>query len=140
MGRRERAGIDDPDVEARLGRWATELEVAQLLEQRVTWMEPTARCRWPRVRCAKLFSTEAIVRRAEELTELVGPDALRSRLDPTALADGRIEHGLRFSLGTHHLRGDQRDPAQHHRPAGLRPPSLVDDIRPSRPYAIHLDV
>ncbi len=36
----------------------------------------------------------------EDLTELVGPDALRSRLDPTAVVDGRIEHALRFSLGT----------------------------------------
>ena len=30
----------------------------------------------------------------------MGPDALRSKLDPTALRDGDIEHGLRFSLGT----------------------------------------
>ena len=49
---------------------------------------------------SKLFSTEAIVRGAEELTALVGPDALRSRTDPTAVQDGRIEHLLRFSLGT----------------------------------------
>ena len=39
------------------------------------------------------------VAKAEALTELVGPDALRSRLDPTALQAGRIEHALRFSLG-----------------------------------------
>ena len=49
---------------------------------------------------SKLFSTEAVVRAAEELAELVGPDALRSKLDPTAVEDGVIEHALRFSLGT----------------------------------------
>jgi alkylation response protein AidB-like acyl-CoA dehydrogenase len=30
----------------------------------------------------------------------VGPDALRSYFDPTAPEGGRIEHYLRFSLGT----------------------------------------
>ena len=40
------------------------------------------------------------MRHAEGLTALVGPDALRSRGDPTALGRGRIEHALRFSLGT----------------------------------------
>ena len=48
---------------------------------------------------SKLFSTEAMVRHAEDLTAMVGPDALRSRLDPTALEDGLIEHALRHSLG-----------------------------------------
>jgi alkylation response protein AidB-like acyl-CoA dehydrogenase len=49
---------------------------------------------------SKLFSTEAIVRGAEELTALVGPDALRSRGDATAVGGGDLEHLLRFSLGT----------------------------------------
>ena len=49
---------------------------------------------------SKLFSTEALVRRAEDLTALVGPDGLRSRGDPTAVRDGLVEHALRFSLGT----------------------------------------
>ena len=35
----ESGRVDEPDVQAGLGRWATELEVAQLLELRVTWME-----------------------------------------------------------------------------------------------------
>jgi alkylation response protein AidB-like acyl-CoA dehydrogenase len=48
---------------------------------------------------SKLFGTEAGVRHAEALTAVVGPDALRSRLDPTALEGGHIEHSLRFSLG-----------------------------------------
>jgi alkylation response protein AidB-like acyl-CoA dehydrogenase len=95
----ESGRIDDPDVEARLGRWATELEVAQLLEQRVTWMLAEDQVPVAEGPMSKLFSTEAAVKAAEDLTELVGPDALRSRLEPTALADGRIEHALRFSLG-----------------------------------------
>jgi alkylation response protein AidB-like acyl-CoA dehydrogenase len=49
---------------------------------------------------SKLFSTEAVVRHAEALTAVLGPDALRSRNDPTAVAGGHIEHALRFSLGT----------------------------------------
>ena len=49
---------------------------------------------------SKLFGTEAIVRHAEELSAMVGPDALRSRGEPSAVEGGRIEHALRFSLGT----------------------------------------
>ena len=31
---------------------------------------------------------------------MIGPDALRSYFEPTAPVHGRIEHMLRFSLGT----------------------------------------
>ncbi|MCK9900227.1 acyl-CoA dehydrogenase [Parafrankia colletiae] len=97
-----RAGgrLHEPDVQARLGRWATALEVAQLLELRTTWMSAAGQVPVAEGPMSKLFSTESLVSAAEDLTELVGPDALRSRLDPMALADGRIEHALRFSLGT----------------------------------------
>jgi alkylation response protein AidB-like acyl-CoA dehydrogenase len=91
--------IDDVDVQERLCRAATDLEVAQLLEQRVTWMEVNGQVPVAEGPMAKLYSTEAMVRQAEQLTEMVGPDALRSRLDPTALRRGHIEHALRFSLG-----------------------------------------
>jgi alkylation response protein AidB-like acyl-CoA dehydrogenase len=92
--------LDDALVAETLTRAATELEVGQLLEQRVTWMESVGQVPVSEGPMAKLFGTEALVRHAERLTELVGPDALRSRLDPTALQHGHIEHGLRFSLGT----------------------------------------
>ena len=92
--------IDRPDVQDRLARCATGLEVAQLLEARTTWMEANDIVPVAEGPMAKLFSTEALVRGAEDLTELVGPDGLRSRTDPTALRGGRIEHALRFSLGT----------------------------------------
>ena len=92
--------LDRPDVRRRLARAATELEVAQLLEARTTWMEANGEVPLAEGPMSKLFSTEAIVRNAEDLSALVGPDALRSRTDPTAVVGGRIEHALRFSLGT----------------------------------------
>jgi alkylation response protein AidB-like acyl-CoA dehydrogenase len=92
--------IDDPDTQTRLGRWATELEVAQLLELRCTWMVAEGQVPVAEGPMAKLCSTEGLVHAAEDLTELVGPDALRSKLDPTAPVGGRIEHALRFSPGT----------------------------------------
>ncbi len=88
------------DVRQRLARAATDLEVSQLLEVRATWMESTGQVPVVEGPMSKLFSTEAIVRHAEALTALVGPDSLRRREDPTAVRGGRIEHALRFSLGT----------------------------------------
>jgi alkylation response protein AidB-like acyl-CoA dehydrogenase len=49
---------------------------------------------------SKVFSTEALVRASQDVMELVGPDAVRSYFEPTALQDGRFEHLMRFSLGT----------------------------------------
>jgi alkylation response protein AidB-like acyl-CoA dehydrogenase len=94
------APLDRDDVRRRLVRAATDLEVAELLEARASWMEAVGEVPVAEGPMSKLFSTEAIVRGAEDLSALVGPDALRSRSDPTAVAGGHIEHGLRFSLGT----------------------------------------
>jgi alkylation response protein AidB-like acyl-CoA dehydrogenase len=88
------------DVRLRLARTATELEVAQLLEARTSWMESRGEVPVVEGPMSKLYGTEAVVRGAEDLSALVGPDALRSRGDPTAPREGRIEHALRFSLGT----------------------------------------
>jgi 3-oxocholest-4-en-26-oyl-CoA dehydrogenase alpha subunit len=93
------APLSREDVRRRLIRAATDLEVAQLLEVRSTWMESIGEVPVSEGPMCKLYSTEAAVRHAEELTAMVGPDALRSRLDPTALEEGSIEHGLRHSLG-----------------------------------------
>jgi alkylation response protein AidB-like acyl-CoA dehydrogenase len=92
--------ITRPEVQDRLTRCATELAVAQLLEARVTWMDASDQVPVAEGPMAKLVGTEALVRAAEDLTELVGPDGLRSRSDPTSRRAGRIEHALRFSLGT----------------------------------------
>ncbi|HKY13660.1 MAG TPA: acyl-CoA dehydrogenase family protein [Microthrixaceae bacterium] len=94
------APIERADVRQRLVKVATDLEVARLLERRTSWMETVGEVPVAEGPMSKLFSTEAIVRGSEELTALVGPDALRSRSDPSAVHGGRIEHLLRFSLGT----------------------------------------
>ena len=92
--------MEQAEVRRRLAKVAMDLEVARLLERRTCWMEMIGEMPIAEGPMSKLFSTEAIVRGAEELTALVGPDALRSRTDPTAVQAGRIEHLLRFSLGT----------------------------------------
>ena len=88
------------DARIRLAKVATDLEVALLLEQRTSWMESIGDVPVAEGPMGKLFGTEAIVRGAEELAKVVGADALRSRLEPSAVERGTIEHLLRFSLGT----------------------------------------
>ena len=95
-----RPRIDDPDVRERLARCATELEVASLLERRLTWMTETGVLPDAEGSMTKLFTSEALERAAQDLCEMVGPDALRSYFDPTAPRNGKLEHMLRFSLGT----------------------------------------
>jgi alkylation response protein AidB-like acyl-CoA dehydrogenase len=93
------APIDRDEVRRGLIRAAADLEVSQLLEVRSTWMESIGEVPVAEGPMSKLYSTESVVRHGEALTALVGPDALRSRLDPTALEGGIIEHALRYSLG-----------------------------------------
>lgn len=87
------------DVRDSLIRAATHLEVAQLLEIRSTFMESRGEVPVAEGPMAKLFSTEAVVRHAEALTAVLGPDGLRSRADSSAPEGGLIEHALRYSLG-----------------------------------------
>jgi alkylation response protein AidB-like acyl-CoA dehydrogenase len=95
-----RRRIDDPDVRERLARVAAEVEVSTLLHRRGLWMRRHGIVPEAQGPMSKLFSSEALERAAQELCEMVGPDALRSYLDPTAPQRGRIEHAMRFSLGT----------------------------------------
>jgi len=92
--------MDDPDVREALGRAAVDLEVSRLLQRRVAWMAETGQTLATEGPMSKLFSSEAIKERAQEMVELVGPDALRSYFDPTAPSHGVIEHLLRYSVGT----------------------------------------
>jgi alkylation response protein AidB-like acyl-CoA dehydrogenase len=96
----EEPPIATPEVQERLMRWVTRLEVGQLLESRTVCMEADDEVPVVEGPMAKLFGTEALVAAAEDITELIGPDGLRSRSDPTTLRGGRIEHALRFSVGT----------------------------------------
>lgn len=97
----EEAGrLGDPGVRERLARVAAEVEVSLLLQRRSAWMAEQGIVPEAEGPMAKLFSSEAMERAAQDLVELVGPDALRSYFEPTAPRGGRIEHALRFSLGT----------------------------------------
>jgi alkylation response protein AidB-like acyl-CoA dehydrogenase len=93
------APIDREEVRDGLIRAAVDLEVSQLLEVRSTWMESCGEVPVAEGPMSKLYGTESVVRHSEALTALVGPDAVRSRLDPTAIEGGLIEHSLRYSLG-----------------------------------------
>ncbi|MEU5879167.1 acyl-CoA dehydrogenase family protein [Spirillospora sp. NPDC047279] len=95
-----RPRIDDPDVRERLGRCATEAEVSLLLQRRAAAMARQGVAPPAEGPMSKLFSSEALTRAAEDLFDLLGPDALRSRLSPAAPEGGRVEHAMRFSLGT----------------------------------------
>ena len=95
-----RPRIDDADVRGRLGRAATEVEVSRLLQRRSAWMTEEGIVPEVEGPMAKLYSSEAFERVAQDLNEVVGADALRSYFEPTAPEGGRIEHSLRHSLGT----------------------------------------
>ena len=92
--------ITDPNVRRRLARVAMENEVSELLLRRCVWMLEQGDVPVSEGPMSKLFSTEALVRASQDMIELVGADGLRSYLEPTAPERGRIEHSLRFSLGT----------------------------------------
>jgi alkylation response protein AidB-like acyl-CoA dehydrogenase len=92
--------ITDADVRRRIARVAVEVEVSMLLQRRCVWMSNEGQTPVAEGPMSKLFSTEALVRAAQDVSEMVGPDGLRSYLEPTAPEHGRFEHLLRFSLGT----------------------------------------
>ena len=95
-----RPRLEDPAVREALARAATDLEVSTLLQRRVAWMAEAGLKPAAEGPMSKLFSSEALTARAQELVEVIGPDALRSYFDPTAPVRGVIEHLQRFSLGT----------------------------------------
>ena len=92
--------IEDTTVREELGRTAIATEVAFLLQRRVACMAASGDPLNAEGPMAKLFSSESLKDRAQALVEIVGPDALRSYLSPTAPVDGLIEYLLRFSIGT----------------------------------------
>lgn len=94
------ARLDDVEVREALGRMAIDLEVSRLLQRRVAWMAEAGMPLNTEGPMSKLFSSEALMTRAQQMVEIVGPDALRSYFDPTAPAHGVIEHMLRHSIGT----------------------------------------
>jgi alkylation response protein AidB-like acyl-CoA dehydrogenase len=95
-----RPRITEPEVRERLARAATEHEVSLLLQRRSAWMAHEGIVPEAEGPMCKLFSSEAMERASQDICELMGPDALRSYFDPTAPRGGRIEHALRYSIGT----------------------------------------
>jgi alkylation response protein AidB-like acyl-CoA dehydrogenase len=96
----ESGRTDDPEVLGRLGRARAEVEAAVLLRRRCTWMDEAGLPRVAEGPMAKLLSTEALTRAAQDLFDLVGPDGVRSFLEPSAPRQGRFEYLMRFSVGT----------------------------------------
>lgn len=92
--------ITKTDVRRRIARVAMEAEVSMLLQRRCIWMTETGQAPLAEGSMSKVFSTEALVRASQDVMDLVGPDAVRSYFEPTALEHGRFEHLMRFSLGT----------------------------------------
>lgn len=95
-----RPRIDDPDVRRRITRVAMETEISMLLQRRCVWMTETGSVPIAEGPISKVFSTEALVRASQDVAELVGPDGVRSYLEPSAPEEGRFDHTLRFALGT----------------------------------------
>lgn len=92
--------LDDPEVREALAWTAIDLEVSRLLQRRTSWMAETGLPMTTEGPMSKLFSSESLKERAQQMVEIVGPDGLRSYFDPTAPSNGLIEHSLRHSLGT----------------------------------------
>ena len=94
------AHIANAGVRRRIARVAMEVEVSMLLQRRCVWMTEKGQIPVAEGPMSKVFSTEALERASQDIVELVGPDALRSHFEPTAPEQGRLEHLMRFSLGT----------------------------------------
>jgi len=92
--------IDDPSVRERIGKAATELEVSRLLQRRAAWLASVGVAAHAKGSMSKLFSSERLERMAADLTEMLGPDGVRSWGDPTAPQGGEIEHAIRHAKGT----------------------------------------
>ncbi len=91
---------EDPGVRARLGRAAAEVEVSRLLARRCAWMQAAGLLPGVEGSMAKLFASEAITRQAGDFVDLLGPDGIRSKGDPSAPAGGAADYAFRFALGT----------------------------------------
>ncbi|MGD9797031.1 MAG: acyl-CoA dehydrogenase family protein [Acidimicrobiia bacterium] len=90
--------IDEPAVAERLARAATDAEVGMLLGQHSAWVAESGRISDVEASMAKLFSSEALVRAAGQLVDVVGPEALLRAGQPGAVADGDLEHTFRQSV------------------------------------------
>jgi 3-oxocholest-4-en-26-oyl-CoA dehydrogenase alpha subunit len=94
----ETGRIDEPSVAERLGRVATDAEVATLLGQYSAWVSETGRLSDVEASMAKLFSSEVLVRASGQLVDIVGPEALLRDGETGSVAGGELEHAYRQSV------------------------------------------
>ena len=99
VGEGGRRRAEDPTVRARLGRAAAENEVSTLLARRTAWIQSTGGMPGVEGSMGKLFASEALTRQGADFMDMLGPDSLRGKGDPTAIEDGAAEYALRFALG-----------------------------------------
>ncbi len=90
--------IADPVHRERMAQVAIDAQVAELLTQRTAWTlaigEPAA----TQGSIAKVFATEAYQRHARWAQAAAGPDGLLDLGEPSAAADGWIDHDVRHSV------------------------------------------
>jgi len=70
--------IEDPEVREALGRTVIDLEVSRLLQRRVAWMAQTGQAVVAEGPMSKLFSSEALKARAQDMVEAPTPCAATS--------------------------------------------------------------
>jgi len=87
--------LRDPAVRRTLARAATETEVSSLLSRRAAWLQSTGELPSVEGSMSKLFASETLCRQVEDLTNMLGPDGIRSGDADDASPWGVIEHMLR---------------------------------------------
>jgi alkylation response protein AidB-like acyl-CoA dehydrogenase len=90
--------FDDPQVAERIGRMATEAEVARLLSLRLGWMAAKGEMPGVEGSMTKLFRSEADQRHHRDALDVLGAEGLLSPHAPGAPAGGRFEFGYRASV------------------------------------------
>lgn len=92
----DQALLDDPSVAARLARAGTEARVTRLLGYRSAWMASRGELPGVEGSMAKLFSSESLVRMADDLATLA-PDGLRAA---ESAHGGEVERAIRHAQPT----------------------------------------
>jgi alkylation response protein AidB-like acyl-CoA dehydrogenase len=90
--------LDDPSVAERIGRMATESEVARLLAGRLEWMAAKGEMPGVEGSMSKLYRSEADQRHHRDALDVMGADGLLAPGAKDAPLDGRLEHGFRASV------------------------------------------
>jgi alkylation response protein AidB-like acyl-CoA dehydrogenase len=92
--------LRDDRADESLGRFATTIEVAKLLDYRTAWLAACGRPTGVEGSMAKLFASEAFTEASSEFMDLLGPYGLLQRGDPGAPAGGAVEYAHRFATPT----------------------------------------